>query len=375
VNITVVGAGVVGLVTALTLEEHGHDVQVVAAATGDAITSAVAGACWFPYRAGPPDRVALWAAQTRAWLTALAGDPEAGVARITGYEITPDVADPASLAGPGGPAGSVGPAGLAGPGPAGSASLAGLAGPANPAGATGPASSPALVGPPTAPLPPWWAAHITVDRAPAPVTGGPLAWRYGSLAIEPARFLPWLARQLRRPIEHRPVRELAAEPGDAVVHCTGLAARELAGDDTLTALLGQVVITEVGTADRSITVTDTRDPDALFYLIPRRDELVLGGCSIPWPCPWPVASSPPGRPGHAAGPPPEDPALTARILAHAGALGFTVGAVRRVRVGLRPYRPEIRLERAGRIIHNYGHGGAGYTLCRGCADAVAALIA
>ena len=33
----------------------------------------------------------------------------------------------------------------------------------------------------------------------------------------------------------------------------------------------------------------------------------------------------------------------------------------------------IRLEREGRIIHNYGHGGAGYTLSWGCAEAVAAL--
>ena len=107
-------------------------------------------------------------------------------------------------------------------------------------------------------------------------------------------------------------------------------------------------------------MTDERDPAALFYLIPRRDELVLGGCSLPWP---------PGTP------PAVDPAITRRILAHAGALGLPVGAVKRVRAGLRPYRPEVRLERVGRIIHNYGHGGAGYTLSRGCADAVAALVA
>ena len=80
-NITVVGAGVIGLTTALTLEEHGHDVRVVAAGTDDATTSAVAGACWFPYRAGPPDRVAAWAADTRRWLEALIADPDAGSRR------------------------------------------------------------------------------------------------------------------------------------------------------------------------------------------------------------------------------------------------------------------------------------------------------
>jgi D-amino-acid oxidase len=48
--------------------------------------------------------------------------------------------------------------------------------------------------------------------------------------------------------------------------------------------------------------------------------------------------------------------------------------VRVERVGLRPYRPEVRLERDGRVIHNYGHGGSGFTLCRGCAEDVVALV-
>ena len=302
-KITVVGAGVAGLTTALTLEEHGHEVRVVAAATDETTTSAVAGACWFPYRVGPPDRVAAWAAETRGWLEGVAVDPAAGVAAITGYEITAD---------------------------------------------EGPA-------PPT----PWWAAHIDVTRAPAPVTGAPIAWRFQSLGIEPARFLAWLTRRLRGPIERRQVTDLDVEPGEIVVNCTGLGARELAGDDALSPLFGQVVITEVGGVDRSITVTDDRVPDEIFYMVPRSDELVLGGCSIPWP---------PGRP------PEIDPGVTRRILDQARALGLAVGDVKRVRVGLRPYRHAVRLERTGRIIHNYGHGGAGFTLCRGCANTVAQLV-
>ena len=317
VRVTVVGAGVVGLTTAVTLQERGHDVRVVAAATGDATTSAVAGAVWFPYRVGPPDRVAVWAARTRAWLESLAGERAAGIDLLTGYEITSD---------------SI--------------------------GATTEATWPAPPGLARQGKP-WWAAAIDVERVPAPVTGAPLAWRFASARVEPALFLPWLTAQLREPIEQRTVTKLADEPGDVVVDCAGLAARELANDDLLYPLLGQVVMTDVGGVDRSITVTDDRDPDAIFYVIPRRDELVLGGCSIPWP---------PGAPAEV------DDSITQRILDHARTLGLDTGPVRRVRAGLRPYRLTVRLERDGRIIHNYGHGGAGYTLSRGCAEDVAALV-
>ena len=303
-EITVVGAGVIGLTTALALEEQGHTVRIVAAATGPATTSAVAGAVWFPYRAGPPAKVALWAANTRTWLDSLASDPATGIDVLTGYEITTEE-------------------GLSHP-------------------------------------PPWWAANIEVTRAPAPVTSDLLAWKFRAPRVEPGWFLPWLAARLRGQIEHRAVVDLAAEPGDRVINCAGLGARELVADDLIYPLLGQIVITDPGDVDRTITVTDHRDPDAVFYMIPRREELVLGGCALPWP---------PGAP------PAIDPEITRRILDQARSLGLAVGRVRTERVGLRPYRLDVRLEREGRIIHNYGHGGAGYTLCRGCADDVARLVA
>jgi D-amino-acid oxidase len=303
VHVTVVGAGVIGLTTARVLEERGHDVQVVASATGEAITSSVAGAVWFPYRVGPPERVVGWASRTRSWLESLVATREAGVDLLVGYEITL-TSDP-----------------------------------------------------------PYWTAAIPVDRAPAPVVDHPIAWRFSAPRCEPARFLPWLERGLAKPIEHRAVIDLAAEPGDVVVDCTGLAARELCGDEALLPLLGQVVVTELGGYDPHLTITDDRDPDAIFYAIPRRDELVLGGCSLPWP---------PGAP------PSTDDAITDRILGQARSLGLAIGPVKRVRAGLRPFRKAVRLERdplQPRVIHNYGHGGAGFTLCRGCAENVAELIA
>ena len=48
-------------------------------------------------------------------------------------------------------------------------------------------------------------------------------------------------------------------------------------------------------------------------------------------------------------------------------------------VGLRPARPTVRLEEdlaphAARVVHNYGHGGAGVTLGWGCAADVVTLL-
>ncbi|NSL43834.1 amino acid oxidase, partial [Streptomyces sp. 8P21H-1] len=50
------------------------------------------------------------------------------------------------------------------------------------------------------------------------------------------------------------------------------------------------------------------------------------------------------------------------------------------RVGLRPVRGAVRLERVapdgggGMLVHNYGHGGAGVTVAWGCAEVVLELV-
>ena len=69
-----------------------------------------------------------------------------------------------------------------------------------------------------------------------------------------------------------------------------------------------------------------------------------------------------------------DPAATARIVAECSRiLHIDRPKVIAERVGLRPFRKSgVRLERVrmrdGRtVIHNYGHGGAGFTLSWGCA--------
>src|SRR5216110_894450 len=79
-RILVIGAGVVGLTTALCLREAGHDVVVAADRFAPEITSVVAGAVWGRHR----DEVSL--ARSKAWCMTsyrkflrLAADPHTGV--------------------------------------------------------------------------------------------------------------------------------------------------------------------------------------------------------------------------------------------------------------------------------------------------------
>ncbi|MBP6631632.1 MAG: FAD-binding oxidoreductase [Kofleriaceae bacterium] len=302
-NVTVVGAGVVGLSCAVELERAGHRVRVLATRPPAHTTSAVAAAVWFPYQVGPVDRVGRWAARTRDRLLALCGSAEAGVDRLVGYECRGDDA------------------------------------------------------------PPWWAVGVgAVEAAPAPVRGAPPAWRFDAPRADSRRFLPWLVSQLRADIELTQVTALADVPGDRVIHCTGLGAATLVGDASLTALRGQIVVVEPGTIPLDLTFTDDRGAEPIFYAIPRGDEVVLGGTAEP------TTPDDPCVP---------DDAVTARILGRCARLGWRPGPVRVVRVGLRPRRASVRLEVDAtdpRIIHNYGHGGAGFTLALGCAEDVAGLV-
>lgn len=297
-----VGAGVVGLTTAVRLQETGHRVRVVSAERPERTTSAAAGAVWYPFSVGPPEAVSRWARATRAWLVELSRTvPDAGVDMLTVRECAADAQRP------------------------------------------------------------WWADAVEPVRLVhgAQPSGARLAWEFEAPRVEPALHLRWLESRLDRPIEIARVDRLDDVPGDTVVNCTGIGARRLAGDQTLRALLGQTVLVEPGAVDPRQMYGDERDLSKMLYVIPRRSEVVVGGCALPF---------------DGDVPPPPDPALRATFLERAAAAGFRHGPVLRDAVGLRPVRPEVRVERVGRIIHHYGHGGAGYTLARGSALEVTDLV-
>lgn len=217
--------------------------------------------------------------------------------------------------------------------------------------------------------PPEWCAIEGIELRPARRDELPPGHAEGFAFVVPvidtARFLPYLAARFERAggrIERGAFRSLdeALERAPLVVNASGLGARELAGDRSMFPIRGQVACVARGAAERILL--DERDPACMAYVIPRGRDVVLGG----------VAEV--GREELE----PEE-ATTRAILERCVALEPRLAAaeVLRVKVGLRPGRPSVRLEleqRArGIVIHDYGHGGAGVTLATGCAAEVVEL--
>jgi D-amino-acid oxidase len=202
---------------------------------------------------------------------------------------------------------------------------------------------------------PWWVGAVpglARVRPPAPYADG---WSFVAPVVEMPRYLAWLRDRVEEAGGTVTRVALAHLPeGPLVVNCSGLGSRALAGDPTVRPVRGQVVVVEqVGLDEWWL------DEGGPTYVIPRSRDIVLGGTEDAGE--WDRT---------------RDPATAADIVRRASALVPAVAGARvlRHKVGLRPARPEIRLERVGDVIHCYGHGGAGVTLSWGCAADVAALV-
>jgi D-amino-acid oxidase len=143
---------------------------------------------------------------------------------------------------------------------------------------------------------------------------------------------------------------------DLVINCAGIGARELVQDADLEPHRGQVAI--VPKMDK-LSCAIVCDDAPLMYAIPRANDCVFGGTND-------LSSDLT-----------VDPATTNRTVAECSrVLRIEKPNVLAERVGLRPFRKSgVRVERDqlrdGRaVIHNYGHGGSGFTLSWGCAREV-----
>lgn len=168
--------------------------------------------------------------------------------------------------------------------------------------------------------------------------------------IETPIYLPWLRRNLR--IEQRTIANFAEVHADVIVNCAGLGAGALCDDKTVTPGRGVILKTEnPGIVRHMARVEGT----TLTYVLTRTNDIVLGGTD---------------EPTDSEDVPPE---LAREIYARCVAVEPRLPADYVIDFGFRPERDEVRLEREGNVIHNYGHGGAGFTVSWGCAYDVLAL--
>ncbi|MEU1127609.1 FAD-dependent oxidoreductase, partial [Streptomyces sp. NPDC005899] len=178
--------------------------------------------------------------------------------------------------------------------------------------------------------------------------------------------LGWLEARLAAAggtVERRTVHgfgEAAAE-APVVVDCAGLGARDLAPDPGVRPVRGQLVVVENPGIEEWYARADPVS-SATTYLFPQPGGLVLGG----------TAETDDERTE-------PDPATAEEIVARCARVRPEIAGARIIghRVGLRPAREagvRIEAERlagGALLVHNYGHGGAGVTVARGCARAAA----
>ena len=316
--IAIIGAGVSGLTCGVVFAEHGYRTAIFAKDIGQQTTSSAAAAVWFPYHVEPAERVIPLALETYQVLLELARFPQSGVSIIetrqflrTGEIEIPEWAIPLGAQ----PLSSV---------------------------ATG-----------------LWPVRNRAQR-------GGYSFKSGfSLRVplmDTTIYLDYLTARFREAGGeiHANVRFEKLEDVDGtfylVLNCAGIGARELVRDADLEPHRGQVAIVP---RIEGLPCAIVCDDAPLMYAIPRASDCVFGGTND-------VSDN------LAA-----DPATTSQIVAECSrVLDIERPRVLAERVGLRPFRRSgLRLERDrlrdGRtVIHNYGHGGAGFTLSWGCAREV-----
>ena len=336
-RIAIVGAGVSGLTCGIVFAERGYRTAIFAKGVGQQTTSSVAAAVWFPYHVEPTERVIPLALETYQVLLDLTRVPESGVSMIESRQFSrssqieiPDWAIPLGA--------SVIPSEVEG---------------TRCAGCKVSTRDPST--------PPAYAGFAQDDHCftsgfslPVPLTDTTIYLDY--LA---ARFRK-VTGKIHGNVGFEKLEDIDTK-FDLVINCAGIGARDLLQDTNLEPHRGQVVIVP---KIENLSAAIVCDDEPLMYAIPRSNDCVFGGTNE--------------LSDNLAA----DPATTSRIVAECShVLNVDKPSVLAERVGLRPFRKSgVRLGRDqlpdGRtVIHNYGHGGAGFTMSWGCAREVLDMAA
>ncbi|SDH72720.1 FAD-dependent oxidoreductase [Winogradskyella thalassocola] len=307
-SVTVVGSGIVGLTSAIILQEKGFEVTIVAKECFDKTLSSKVGAIWFPFEIEPKEKANIWASLAyERYQNDI--EPKNGVTFIpflTAYNNHSNNDWTQTL-----PKGTVRKA--------------------------KPSELPKGIK----------MAFISIV---------PLA--------EPRLYLPYLFEKFLKNGGHfeereiKDIKELAAL-NTLVINCTGLGAKNLCNDEDLQPMRGQILRCK---KMNTPSFADSTKKGALSYIINRSNDCVIGGTDYDNDWNRNVEASD-----------------TTLILNRLKAIGYNEAPPEILEeiVGLRPKRSPVRFEfddNFSNIFHNYGHGGAGFTVAWGCAIELAELL-
>lgn len=201
-------------------------------------------------------------------------------------------------------------------------------------------------------------------------------WTCETIVIDMGRYLRWLRASVEAAGVSLSERHLASltevtEDVDVVINCSGLGARRLVDDEGVRPVRGQLLFYEC--------VDEKQHPSLVsvglgeYCFIPRIDDIGLGSL---------LRDEPPDSTEALYSL--EDEATLLSVFETLGVLGDVdlddLRACGRRAVGLRPLREGgFRLESetldGGQlVVHNYGHGGGGVTFAWGCAEHVRHLV-
>ena len=217
------------------------------------------------------------------------------------------------------------------------------------------------------------------------------AWFFSPPIVNAPKMLTYMMQQLQE--EHNVdlnvetgefiesvshLQDTAAKLGcEAVINCAGLGAAAICGDDGMEGARGILLHYDRATCARRTT---PGNKDALLmvdeepwgsetlpcYMIPRGDKLVIGGSYLPGDTNDSIR-----------------PEERTRLLDNARLLGIDTDKASPIGewTGFRPKRASVRCEvdpdtasDAVRVVHNYGHGGSGWTINVGAAKECVDLL-
>ncbi|MBI1326954.1 MAG: FAD-dependent oxidoreductase [Alphaproteobacteria bacterium] len=310
-EIIIIGAGITGLTTALTLQRAGYQTKIITKDYGINSASGVSAALWKPYEANPPERVLKWARHAYGVFQQEVMRPESGVLPIVAHNVLRKSFEK-----------------------------------------------------------PFW--HDVVEDGTLLKQEGSEndnvlgLYRFKTFVSDMSYYLPYLQKQYiddggtieLQQIKH--IDECFAQ-GLVVINCTGMGSKLLADDKSMYPIRGVVLI---ASKTMNENWSDTQDPAYMAYVIPRRDVMIMGGTHDDHD------TRPEATQEEIDGIIKRCHALCPQTK-NAEILGVKVG-FRPMRPEIRLEAETLGGDKY--IIHNYGHGGSGPTLSWGCAQEVLELV-